>query len=107
MASDCGEPHAKCKRECQCVVPSQHPSFNQLCQYGAGHPQWGSRPGPAPRTTLEEPTDPQLPEGSNNIEEEEPDREGHRWTNRLPSPVLVDMPDSALFDPHTPSTSQP
>jgi hypothetical protein len=107
MASDCKEPHKKCKRARRCVVPLQHPSFDKLCQYGAGRPQWGSRPGPAPRTTYEEPTDPQLPDGSNNMQEEELNRGGCEWINRSPSPVLVDMPDSTLFDPRTPSTSQP
>jgi len=106
-ASDCGEPHQKCKKARRCVVPLQHPSFDRLCQYGTGHHKWGSRPGPAPRTTFEEPTDPQLPDGSDNIEEEGPYEGGCEWTNRSPSPVLVDTPDSALFDPRTPSTSQP
>src|SRR5712675_832902 len=104
---DCLEPHTRCKRARRCVVPPLHPAFNKLCQYGAGRPRWGSRPGSAPRTTFEEPSDPQLPEGSDSIRGEEPNGEERRWTNRSPSPVLVDSPASALFDPRTPSTSQP
>src|SRR5712671_871614 len=42
---DCLEPHQRCKRDRQCVVPRRHPHFEELCPFGAERGRWQTTAG--------------------------------------------------------------
>src|SRR5712672_4099054 len=107
VESDCLEPHRRCKRAQQCVVPRRHPHFEQLCPFGAERGRWQTTTGRLRHTVSRYDMPP--PELRDILAEDgfdadsDYDRKGGKRADRSPSPQGPVYPkNSLLLDPDTP-----